>query len=87
MDTAEVLRQVDLLITSDTAVAHLAGALGVEVWLLISTRPDWRWGTQRTQSIWYPSMKIFRQCELGAWSEVIEAVKLELTQRTTSLQA
>ena len=61
MDTAAVLKNLDLFITSDTAVAHLAGALGVPVWMPLSTTPDWRWMTHREDNPWYPTMRIFRQ--------------------------
>jgi Tfp pilus assembly protein PilF len=78
-DTAGLLSQLDLLITVDTSVAHLAGAMGRPVWLLLPFSPDWRWLMHRTDTPWYPSMTIFRQKKLGDWPEVIQRVcdKLE----------
>ena len=69
-DTAAVIRCLDLVISVDTVVAHLAGALGVPVWLALSRVPDWRWLLEREDSPWYPSMRLFRQAELGQWEEV-----------------
>jgi tetratricopeptide (TPR) repeat protein len=74
VDTAAVMSQVDLVITSDTAVAHLAGALGVPVWVVLSAAADWRWLRNRDESPWYPTMRLFRQMELGNWAEVLECV-------------
>ena len=73
-DTALVIQTLDLLITVDTAVAHLAGALGKPVWVLLSYRGDWRWMQDRCDSPWYPSMRLFRQKNPGDWSPVIDAV-------------
>ncbi len=67
--TAALIEQLDLVITIDTAVAHLAGALGKPTWLLLSAAPDWRWMLERDDSRWYPSMRLFRQDKLGDWSE------------------
>jgi tetratricopeptide (TPR) repeat protein len=75
MDTASLMLNLDLVITVDTAVAHLAGALGVTTWLLLPKTADWRWGIDRTDSAWYPSMRLFRQKHAGNWNEVIEEVK------------
>jgi tetratricopeptide (TPR) repeat protein len=69
-DTAAAIEQLDLIITVDTSVAHLAGALGKPVWLLISAAPDWRWLTERMDSPWYPTMRLFRQPTLGDWQSV-----------------
>jgi tetratricopeptide (TPR) repeat protein len=74
VDTAAVMSQLDLVITSDTAIAHLAGALGVPVWVVLSTASDWRWLKQRTDSPWYPTMRLFRQTTLGDWPELFERV-------------
>src|SRR5581483_10989006 len=60
-DTAALIGQLDLVISVDTMVAHLAGALGRPVWLLLSFAPDWRWMTGREDSPWYPTMRLFRQ--------------------------
>jgi len=77
-DTATAISQLDLLITVDTAVAHLAGALGCPVWLMLSHVPDWRWMTARGDSPWYPTMKLFRQPTIGDWTAVIEQVRQAL---------
>ncbi len=74
MATARVIVGLDLTITVDSAVAHLAGALGRPVWLLLSRDGDWRWLIDRSDSPWYPGMRIFRQQRLGGWAEVIDAV-------------
>jgi hypothetical protein len=69
-ETAHVLRQLDLVITVDTAVAHLAGALNKPTWLLLPQNADFRWLRQRSDSPWYPSMRLFRQTAHGDWSSV-----------------
>jgi ADP-heptose:LPS heptosyltransferase len=73
-DTAAVLERLDLLISVDTSCLHLAGALGRPVWGLLAFSPDWRWMLRRADSPWYPSLRLFRQPRLGAWSEVAAAV-------------
>ncbi len=77
-ETGAILMGLDLLITADTALAHLAGALGVPVWVVLQSAPDWRWLTERSDSPWYPTMRLFRQRALGDWSEVFERVAVEL---------
>jgi hypothetical protein len=74
MNTAALVQNLDLVISVDTAVAHLAGALGKPAWLLLSTNSDWRWLRDRTDSIWYPTMRIFRQRTPKDWSGVISEV-------------
>lgn len=74
-DTLAILQSMDLLITVDSSVAHLAGAAGLPVWTLIPAYTDWRWMTDRTDSPWYPSMRLFRQRELGQWESVIHEVR------------
>nr|WP_246279029.1 hypothetical protein [Paraburkholderia ultramafica] len=74
-DTLAILDSLDLLITVDTSVAHLAGAAGLPVWALIPAYTDWRWMIERTDSPWYPSMRLFRQRELGEWGPVIDQVR------------
>ncbi len=70
LDTAAVMKHLDLVITSDTAIAHLAGALGVPVWLAASTAADWRWLQECDDSPWYPTMRLFRQKRRGDWDGV-----------------
>jgi tetratricopeptide (TPR) repeat protein len=74
-DTAAVLDVLDLVISVDTAVAHLAGALARPVWLLLPTAPDWRWLLGRADSPWYPTMRLFRQPAAGDWDAVIAQVR------------
>jgi len=75
---AALLRALDLLISVDTLPAHLAGALGVPVWLLLHADPDWRWMREREDSPWYPTMRLFRQTQQGVWQPVLECVAAEL---------
>jgi ADP-heptose:LPS heptosyltransferase len=77
-DTAAVVAMLDLVIAVDTSVAHLAGAMGKAVALLLPFSPDFRWLLQRADSPWYPTMRIFRQREIGDWEELIERVRREL---------
>lgn len=74
MDTAAVLKNVDLFVTSDTALAHLAGGLGVRVWMPLPKAADWRWLLLREDCPWYPTMRLFRQKEFGNWEEVFERI-------------
>ena len=78
--TAALIEQLDLVITIDTAVAHLAGALGKPTWLLLSAAPDWRWMLGRSDSPWYPSMRLFRQTKLGDWSDPLAKLRAELAR-------
>ncbi len=80
-DTAAVIAQLDLIITVDTAVAHLAGALGKPVWVLLAFNPDWRWMLEKEDSPWYPSMRLFRQRQSGDWAEVFARVEAALLQK------
>ena len=66
------------MISVDTAVAHLAGALGKPVWLLVQDSPDWRWLLNRADSPWYPTLRLFRQSHRGDWRPVLEQVVAEL---------
>ncbi len=77
-DTAALVACLDLVITADTAVAHLAGALGKPVWLLTPFAPDWRWLLDRADTPWYPTMRLFRQQRAGDWGHVVEAVRAAL---------
>ncbi|MDR0779202.1 MAG: tetratricopeptide repeat protein, partial [Pseudomonadales bacterium] len=78
-DTAAAIAQCDLVISVDTAVAHLAGALGKPVWVLLSYTADWRWLAERTDSPWYPTARLFRQNVRGDWDGLIAAVAKELS--------
>lgn len=77
-DTAAAIANLDLVISVDTAVAHLAGAMGKPVWLLLGYSPDWRWMLDRPDSPWYPTMRIFRQSKLNDWEELIDRIAGEL---------
>ncbi|MBF0622433.1 MAG: tetratricopeptide repeat protein [Magnetococcales bacterium] len=79
-DTAAVVTQLDLVITIDTAMAHLAGALGKPVWMLTAQTPDWRWQTNRDDCDWYPTMTLFRQQNPGDWSYPIKQIIEKLPQ-------
>lgn len=82
-DTAALIAQMDLVITVDTSVAHLAGAMGKPVWILLpgGAVPDWRWQLERTDSPWYGSARLYRQERLGAWGPVLAAVRADLEAR------
>jgi ADP-heptose:LPS heptosyltransferase len=77
-DTAALVELVDLVITVDTSVAHLAGAMGKNTWVLVSHHPDWRWLLQRADSPWYPSVRLFRQQYGDAWSVAVGQVAEQL---------
>ncbi len=78
MDAAAVMKNLDLVISVDSAVAHLAGALGVPVWVALPFAPDWRWLVEREDSPWYPTMRLFRQRRPGNWAGVFERIAGEL---------
>jgi len=80
-DTAALLKQVDMLISVDTSVVHLAGGLGIDVWTLLPFAPDWRWQMQRGDTSWYPTMTLFRQTSPGDWREVLDRVRHALVAR------
>jgi tetratricopeptide (TPR) repeat protein len=79
-DTAAMAANLDLILTVDTSVAHLAGALGRPAWVLLPRSPDWRWMLDREDSPWYPTLRLFRQKTRGDWNEVMERVKGELAK-------
>jgi hypothetical protein len=85
-DAAACVEQLDLVIAVDTSVAHLAGALGKPVWLLLPKDPDWRWLVGREDSPWYPTARLFRQAGVGNWSEVIARVAAELRNAVAGSQ-
>jgi FkbM family methyltransferase len=78
LDTAAVMTNLDLIITSDTSIAHLAGALGCRTWVLLKSVPDWRWMLNREDSPWYPTMRVFRQDKAGDWASVFAKVNVQL---------
>jgi len=80
-DTASIIQQLDLVITVDTSVAHLAGAMGQPVWLLLPFIPDWRWLMDRTDSPWYPTMRLFRQQTYKDWHPVFTQLRRALKQQ------
>ena len=78
IDTAAIMTNLDLIITSDTSMAHLAGALGRPVWIALKHVPDWRWQLDREDSPWYPTARLFRQKTAGDWTFVFSAIEREL---------
>ncbi len=84
MDTSAIMRHLDLVITSDTSIAHLAGALGVPTWIALNFVPDWRWLLDRSDSPWYPTVKLYRQQNQGDWTEVFRKILDDLVRETTS---
>jgi hypothetical protein len=77
-DTAALISCLDLVLSVDTSVVHLAGALGARVWTMLPFGPDWRWLLNRDDSPWYQSMRLFRQPKRGDWASVADHVRLEL---------
>jgi hypothetical protein len=77
-DTAALIENLDLVISTCTSVPHLSAALGKETWVLLSHVPDWRWLLGREDSPWYPSMKLYRQPAIGDWNSVFSKVKFDL---------
>ena len=86
-DTAALIANLDLVVSVDTSVAHVAGALGKTVWLLLPANPDWRWMLDRQDTPWYSRMRLFRQPSLGDWKTVLEAVRSELDRCLESAEA
>lgn len=78
IDTGAIIMNCNLVITTDSAIAHLAGALGRPVWLMLTAVPEWRWGLEGDWSSWYPSMRLFRQRSFGEWEELMRRVCSEL---------
>ena len=78
LDTAAIMQSLDLVITCDTSIAHLAGALGRPVWVALKRVPDWRWMLEREDSPWYPAARLFRQKAAGNWQDVFDAMHGEL---------
>lgn len=80
MDTAAVIKHLDLVISVDTAIGHLAGGMGTPVWLMVEHTPDWRWRLSGAQTPWYPTMRLFRQRQLHVWDDVFRDVEQQLQQ-------
>ena len=85
-DTAGLIENLDLVITVDTSVAHLAGALGKPVWILLPFAPDWRWLLDRSDSPWYSGARLFRQPEPGKWRPVLKQTARELVELASRKQ-
>jgi ADP-heptose:LPS heptosyltransferase len=83
-DTAAVLSHLDLVISVDTAVVHLAGAMAKPVWVLLPFVPDWRWMLNREDSPWYPTMRLFRQHRPGDWPDVFNRLAAALQSMQTT---
>ena len=83
-ETAALVQNLDLVITVDSSVAHLSGALGKPVWLLLPYAPDWRWQLDREDSPWYDSVRLFRQEKIGAWMDVLLRVRSELQKMVST---
>lgn len=79
-DTAAIVANLGLVISVDTSVAHLAGAMGKPVWVLLQKTPDWRWQLEREDNPWYPTARLFRQSTLGNWQDVVARVERELRE-------
>jgi tetratricopeptide (TPR) repeat protein len=82
-ETAAIIENLDLVISVDSAVAHLAGAMGRKTWLLVPYAPDWRWLLTREDSVWYPTMRLFRQSKIGDWQAVLARVAAALEAEIT----
>jgi hypothetical protein len=80
MDTAAIMQSLDLVITSDTSIAHLAGGQGVPVWVALAFVPEWRWLLERDDSPWYPTMRLFRQPQPDDWSGLFAEMQTMLSQ-------
>lgn len=81
MDTAAIMKNLDLIITVDTSIAHLAGGLGMPVWVMLPFPAEWRWLEDRSDSPWYSTMRLFRQKKFGDWESLFEEVKNALIKR------
>jgi ADP-heptose:LPS heptosyltransferase len=80
LETAAIMANCDLVITSDTATAHLAGGMGLQTWLLLTAVPEWRWGLQGEHTHWYPSIRLMRQQQRGDWTSVVAMAAEEIVQ-------
>jgi len=86
MDSAAVMKNLDLVITVDTSIAHFAAGLGTPTWVLIPDPPDWRWMLDRSDTPWYPNMRLFRQSQSGDWQSVMQTVSEELKKYVDTWQ-
>jgi ADP-heptose:LPS heptosyltransferase len=86
-DTAAVIDQLDLIVSVDTSVVHLAGAMGKKVWVLIPFDPDWRWMREVTQSPWYPTLTLFRQRTPHDWTSAMNTLQNRLSQIVCNVKA
>ena len=80
LDTAAIIKYLDLVITTDTSIAHLAGTLGTQTWLLLPKISDWRWLNSKDETIWYDNFRIYRQKKQGDWSEVFSRVEKDCSE-------
>ncbi|NBQ76674.1 MAG: hypothetical protein EBU14_15225, partial [Acetobacteraceae bacterium] len=80
-DTAALIAEMDLIISVDTSLVHLAGSMGRECWVMLPFNPDWRWLLDREDSPWYPTLRLFRQKRLGDWATVLQEIRAALTKR------
>ena len=78
IDTASIIKCLDLVISVDTSIAHFAGALTCPTWVLLQSSADWRWQLNRTDTPWYRTMKLFRQPKQGDWNTVVQEIKIEI---------
>jgi hypothetical protein len=81
MDTAAIMQHLDLVVTCDSSLAHLAGALGVPVWIALMLTPDWRWMMEREDTPWYRNARLFRQTQVGEWPSVFDRMAAVLRER------
>jgi Flp pilus assembly protein TadD len=86
LDTAAILKCLDVVVTSDTSLAHLAGALGIETWLAVPRVPEWRWLRDREDTPWYPTLRLVRQSQVGHWGGVFVRIATALRNRAASAQ-
>lgn len=84
-DLAAAIDQLDLVVCVDSATAHVAGALGKPTWVLVPFAPDWRWGLESENSVWYPDVRLFRQAQPGSWDKVFEEVHDALYERAQAI--
>ena len=77
-DTIGILQNIDLVITIDSAIAHLSGTLGIKTWLLLQYYPDWRWGLQSDKFSWYDSLKIYKSNKVSEWDSILNILKSDL---------